>query len=127
MEKMIVSHLNKCKWQQRKEHGNFRWKYLADSTQIKSHGLSCGILVLPPGEELELHHHYPQEIYVIREGEGVILRHDQEPENVIKDSFVYIPKDHPHGLRNTGNKNLELLWVFPTDCWEEVEYIFEKK
>ena len=26
---------------------------------------------------------------------------------------------------NTGNKNLKVLWTFPTDCWEEVEYIFK--
>ena len=45
---------------------------------------------------------------------------------IYKDSFVYIPKNVEHGLKNTGEKDLELLWIFPTDCWEEVEYIFEK-
>ena len=75
---MIVSHIDECKWEHRKEHGNFRWKYLADSTQFNSHGLSCGILVLPPGEELKLHHHVPQEIYLIRKGEGHLLKYDSE-------------------------------------------------
>ena len=82
MEKVIVSHIDECKWEQRKEHGNFRWKYLADSTQFNSHGLSCGVLVLPYGEELKLHHHVPQEIYLIRKGEGHFLKYDSEPERV---------------------------------------------
>ena len=43
----------------------------------------------------------------------------------IKDSFVYIPKNVDHGLKNTGEEDLEILWIFPTDCWEKVEY-FQK-
>ena len=98
---------------------------MADSTQMKSHGLSCGVLVLPPGEELPLHYHSPQEIYIIRKGEGLLLS-SLGTEKICKDSFAYIPKNSEHGLRNTGKEDLELLWIFPTDCWEEVEYIFEK-
>ena len=82
--------------------------------------------MIPYGEDLELHHHVPQEIYLIRKGEGQLLRHDGEPALVRKDSFVYIPKNCPHGLRNIGNEDLEILWIFPTDCWEEVNYIFEE-
>ena len=126
LEKMIISHIDECKWEQREEHGNFRWKYLADSTKFNSHGLSCGVLVLPYGEELELHHHVPQEIYLIRKGEGLLLRQEGEPQYIREDSFVYIPKNCLHGLRNIGKEDLEILWIFPTDCWEEVEYIFAK-
>ena len=99
---------------------------MADSTQIKSHGLSCGVLVLPPGESLPLHYHSPQEIYIIRQGEGILLS-SLSSKKVYKDSFVYIPKNVDHGLKNTGEEDLEILWIFPTDCWEEVEYIFQKK
>ena len=96
---------------------------MADSTQMNSHGLSCGILVLPPGEELRLHYHSPQEIYIIRKGEGILLS-SSNTKKVYTDSFVYIPKNFEHGLKNTGEEDLEILWIFPTDCWEEVEYIF---
>ena len=124
-EKIVVSHLRNQAWNYNKDQGNFRWKYMVDSTLMKSHGLSCGVLILPPGEELQLHHHSPQEIYIIRRGEG-LLRSSLNKKRVFKDSFVYIPKNFEHGLKNTGRGELELLWIFPTDCWEEVEYIFEK-
>ena len=123
-EKIVVSHLSNQAWQENKNQGKFRWKYMTDSTIIQSHGLSCGVLVLPPGEELPLHHHSPQEVYIIRQGEGLLLS-SSNSKNVYKDSFVYIPKNFYHGLRNTGKDDLELLWIFPTDCWQEVEYIFQ--
>ncbi len=125
-EKIVVSHLKDQAWNEDKEQGNLRWKYIADSTQLISHGLSCGLLVLPPGEELPLHHHSPQEVYIIRQGEGLLLS-SLNAQKVYKDSFVYIPKNFEHGLKNTGKEDLELLWIFPTDCWEEVEYVFEKQ
>ena len=83
-------------------------------------------IVLPPGEELPLNCHSPQEIYIIRRGEGLLLS-PLNTRKVCKDSFVYIPKNVDHGLKNTGEEDLEILWIFPTDCWEEVEYIFQKK
>ena len=124
-EKIVVSHLEDQIWSQNKNQGKFRWKYMVDSTLMKSHGLSCGVLVLPPGEELPLHFHSPQEIYIIRQGEGLLLS-SLNTKKVCKDSFVYIPKNFEHGLKNTGKQDLELLWIFPTDSWEEVKYVFEK-
>ncbi len=123
-EEIVVSHLSNQAWQENKDQGNLRWKYITDSTIMKSHGISCGVLVLRPGEELPLHHHSPQEVYIIRQGEGLLLS-SSNSKKVYKNSFVYIPKNFDHGLRNTGNDDLELLWIFPTDCWEEVEYIFQ--
>ncbi len=124
-EKVVVSHLKDQTWNEDKDQGKLRWKYIADSTQITSHGLSCGVLVLPPGEELPLHHHSPQEVYIIRKGEGLLLS-SASSKKVYEDSFVYIPKNFDHGLKNTGKEDLEILWIFPTDNWEEVEYVFKK-
>ena len=91
-EKIVVSHLRDQPWNENKDQGKFRWKYMADSTQMKSHGLSCGVLVLPPGEELPLHYHSPQEIYIIRRGEGLLIS-SLNTTKVCKDSFVYIPQN----------------------------------
>lgn len=124
-KKIFVSHLRNHDWNENRDQGKFRWKHMVDSKQTISHGLSCGLLVLPPGEELPLHHHSPQEIYIIRKGEGLLLS-SSESKMVYKDSFLYIPQNLDHGLRNTGKEDLELFWIFPTDCWEEVEYVFEK-
>ena len=125
-EKIVVSHLKDQVWNENKMQGKLRWKYIADSTQMKSRGLSCGVLVLPLGEELSLHYHSPQEIYIIRRGEGLLLS-SLNTRKVCKDSYVYIPQNFEHGLKNTGEEDLELLWIFPTDCWEEVEYVFKKQ
>ena len=125
-EKIVVSHIEDQTWNQNKNKGKFRWKYMVDSTEVKSHGISCGVLVLPPGEELPLHFHSPQEIYIIRRGEGLLLS-SLNTRKVCEDSFVYIPQNCEHGLKNTGKEDLELLWIFPTDCWEEVEYVFKKQ
>ena len=125
-EKIVVSHLKDQPWNEDKDQGKLRWKYIADSTQLMIHGLSCGVLVLPPGEELLLHHHSPQEVYIIRRGKGLLLS-SLSSKKVYEDSFVYIPKNVNHGLKNTGEEDLEILWIFPTDCWEEVEYIFQKQ
>jgi oxalate decarboxylase/phosphoglucose isomerase-like protein (cupin superfamily) len=38
---------------------------------------------------------------------------------------VYLPPDHVHGIRNIGAETLSLMWVFPTDSWGEVEYLFQ--
>ena len=125
-EKIVISHLRDQVWNENKDKGKFRWKYMTDSTQMKSHGLSCGVLVLPPGEALPLHYHSPQEIYIIRQGEGLLLS-STKTRKVCKDSFVYIPPNFEHGLKNTGNEDLELIWIFPTDCWQEVQYVFKKQ
>ena len=72
-----------------------------------------------------LHHHSPQEAYTIRQGEGVLLSSFCS-KKIYKDRFVYIPKNVDHRLKNNGEEELELLWIFPTEYWEEVEYTFEK-
>ena len=40
-------------------------------------------------------------------------------------SIIYIPENHVHGIENIGTTPLTLMWVFPTDTWGEVEYLFE--
>ena len=123
MEKIVTRHASDCNWNQREDRGDLRWKFLVDATEMDSHGLSAGIIEVPVGSELSLHHHQPQEIYVIRAGEGLLLQAGGETQAVHKDSVVYIPQNEKHGLKNTGDVALEVLWIFPTDCWQEIEYI----
>ena len=125
MEKLVTTHVDDCEWRQRPDRGDLRWKFLVDSTEMDSHGLSAGVIEVPVGGELGLHHHHPQEIYIIRAGQGLLLKAGGAIEELRKDSVVYIPQNEKHGLRNTGDAALEVLWIFPTDCWEEIEYIRE--
>lgn len=123
-EEVVIRKVSTSEWNQSPKLPALRWKYLVDTTQTNSHGLSTGLLEIAPGGELPLHHHSPQEIYIIRKGKGLLLKKDGETQNIGPDDVIYIPKGEQHGLRNTGNTPLEFLWVFPTNCWEEVEYIY---
>ena len=125
MEKIVTRSLSECVWHEPPNRGGLRYTFLVDSTEMASHGLSVGIIQVPVGEDLTLHHHAPQEIYVVRSGKGVLLKADGASEPVRADSVVYIPQNEKHGLRNTGSVPLEVLWIFPTDCWKEIEYIRE--
>jgi len=69
------------------------------------------IFVLPQGEELTLHSHSPQEIYITLQVEGLLLS-SVNTKIVCKDRFVYISKNLEHGIKNwcEGFRNIK----FPT-------------
>ncbi|MEE2775098.1 MAG: cupin domain-containing protein [Pseudomonadota bacterium] len=125
MKTISVEQIGDCKWHESAQFPNIRWKYLVDSTKMRSHGVSCGIIEISIGAELTLHHHEPQEIYVIRAGEALLLQATEEPKKLLKDSVIYIPESCSHGVRNIGQTSLELLWIFPTNSWEEIDYMFK--
>lgn len=125
MEKIVTRHAGDGDWNRRDGAPDLRWKFLVDATEMDSHGLSTGIIEVAVGGELSLHHHQPQEIYIIRAGEGLLLQAGGKTKRLHKDSVVYIPQNEKHGLKNTGDVALEVLWIFPTDCWREIEYIRE--
>lgn len=65
-----------------------------------------------PGGEIPLHHHwYEQEMYVL-EGQGTIG--DGLSERALAPGdVIYVPPDHPHQMRNTGNGTLRFICVIP--------------
>ncbi|MDP6689489.1 MAG: cupin domain-containing protein [Alphaproteobacteria bacterium] len=120
-----VHHVDEVAWETRPGRTDgVRWKLLVDGDRTPSHGISMGILQFPPGTELAPHHHTPQEIYWVREGEGELLIGGRK-QRVVPGSIIYIPENHVHGIANIGATPLTLMWVFPTDTWAEVEYLFE--
>jgi len=123
MEKTVIVKESECDWNFDSAFPGLHYKLLIDSTKIKNHGLSLGSIELVPGGELPLHHHSPQEIYIIRKGKGLLLS-NTETREVYPDTSIYIPKNEKHGLRNIGDESLLIYWIFPTDCWEEVKYLY---
>jgi oxalate decarboxylase/phosphoglucose isomerase-like protein (cupin superfamily) len=83
-------------------------------------------LNIPVGEHLPLHSHAPQEIYFVLQGQGLLLLKNEETRPIEQNNAVYIPENALHGVRNTGDVDLKLLWVFPTDSWDDVAYDFNK-
>ena len=123
MEKTVIIKESECNWEFDKEFPGLHYQLLIDSTKIENHGLSLGVVELEPGAELPLHHHSPQEIYIIRTGKGLLLS-KADTREVFPETSIYIPKNEKHGLRNIGQVALSLYWIFPTDCWADVEYLY---
>jgi mannose-6-phosphate isomerase-like protein (cupin superfamily) len=131
LENFFVNNLHEAHWDrhatEKIETGanpDLRWCYLVDSTKHASHGLSVGCLVIPVDGELPPHTHAPQEVYFIKSGSGLLLMPDKKTKSVSENDFVYIPNKEMHGLKNTGDKPLEVVWIFPTDCWKEIKYTY---
>jgi quercetin dioxygenase-like cupin family protein len=91
----------------------------ADRTPTRS--LSMGDFEVPPGAQLDLHHHHPQEVYYVTDGEAEVYL-DGRWQPLRKGDVVYFPGDAVHGARNLGTVTCRIVWIFPTDTYEEIEY-----
>ncbi|MFV1978104.1 MAG: cupin domain-containing protein [Myxococcota bacterium] len=98
-----------------------RWRTLVSGDRTPTRAISMGTLELPPGSSLDAHHHEPPEVYFLTQGTGTLLL-DAEERPVGAGDVVYIPGSCVHGLKNTGDSLLKLVWIFPTDTWPEIEY-----
>jgi oxalate decarboxylase/phosphoglucose isomerase-like protein (cupin superfamily) len=105
---------------------NSQWKHLVDRKICESKGISVGYGKIPKGEDLPLHNHEPQEIYFIVEGSGFLLMDNKIAKAITKGDIVYIPENEFHGVRNSGNCDLEFLFIFTTDTWENIKYNFRR-
>ena len=85
--------------------------------------LSAGIAELAPGDQLDLHHHQPAEMYFVLEGRGCCTVADEDHE-LNPGTAPFIPSNAPHVTRNTGSLPLRVLFVFPTNSFEDVDYVF---
>ena len=110
-------------WSTTEKYPGVRWKFLIDADFTKSSGLSLGFAEIAPGGDLILHYHSPAEIYVITDGKGV-LKKSNELKEIKKGDVVYIAKNEKHGLKNNGKETLKFYWIFPTDRFSEVEYLY---
>jgi quercetin dioxygenase-like cupin family protein len=110
-------------WKSTEKYPGVRWKFLIDKDLTGSSGLSLGLAEIAPGGNLILHYHSPTEIYVVINGKG-ILNKSGELEEIKKGDVVYIEGNAKHALKNTGNETLEFYWIFPTDRFADVEYLY---
>ena len=110
-------------WSTTEKYPGVRWKFLIDADFTESSELSLGFAEIAPGGDLILHYHSPAEIYVVTNGVGT-LNKSGKLEEVKKGDVVYISKNAKHALKNTGKKTLEFYWIFPTDRFSEVEYLY---
>jgi quercetin dioxygenase-like cupin family protein len=86
-----------------------------------SSGLSMGVFEMPPGALLEPHSHHPREVYYVVDGEAEVYA-DDEWRSLRKGDVVYFPGDAVHGARNRGDVTCRIVWAFPADSYDEIEY-----
>lgn len=102
-----------------------RWKLLIGGERTPSKGLTVGIAEIPPGISLLLHHHAPEEVYYVLEGEG-----RTEIAGVVTlvgpGTALFIPPNATHRTVNTGTIPLRFVWIFPTDTFQEIEYHYDE-
>ena len=110
-------------WSTTEKYPGVRWKFLIDADFTKSSGLSLGFAEIAPGGDLILHYHSPAEIYVVTDGKG-LLNKSGEQEEIKKGDVVFIGKNEKHALKNNGKETLKFYWIFPTDSFSEVEYLY---
>ena len=110
-------------WSSTDKYPGVRWKFLIDADFMESSGLSLGFAEIAPGGELTLHYHSPNEIYVITNGTGILNKSGEE-EEIKKGDVVFIGKNEKHALKNQGKETLKFYWIFPTDRFSDVEYLY---
>ena len=110
-------------WSSTEKYPGVRWKFLIDADFTESSGLSLGFAEIAPGGDLVLHYHASSEIYVVTDGTGV-LNKSGKLEEINKGDVVYIGKNEKHALKNEGKKTLKFYWIFPTDRFSEVKYLY---
>jgi mannose-6-phosphate isomerase-like protein (cupin superfamily) len=121
----LIVQMEDADWNSVEEMPGLRYKFLIDANHTDSRGLSLGALEVATGAVLPPHHHAPQEIYLFYSGVGEVILGD-DVHAVKPGTAVFIPEHCGHGLINKSTEPLAFYWIFPTDSWEEIEYIFDK-
>ena len=111
-------------WEMADLHPGLRWQFSVNAGATHSNGLSCGYLQVDPDAELPLHYHKEQEIYIITQGNAELLTGVASSRAVTAGDTIYIPENSWHGIKNLSHSMVEFIWIFPTDTWQEVCYVF---
>jgi len=85
-------------------------RLLGDSAKVK--GLRSGLVTLPPGEEVGEHKtEKKEEVIIILKGSATICHHKNKSVRVAQHTFVYIPPETLHNVKNCGKKYLQYVYV----------------
>ena len=103
--------------------GRLSFRTLFSRGLTSTEGMTCGVTELKPGDWLGLHRHAPAEIYYVFAGAGIVSLEGREF-RVRAGSAVFIPGMAEHGIRQTGSETLRLVYAFPVDMFDSVEYMF---
>ncbi|ALV63542.1 hypothetical protein ADU37_CDS18430 [Thermococcus sp. 2319x1] len=77
---------------------------------LKRENAKVMLVTLNPGEALERHTASADAFIYVIKGKALV-EVGEEGEEVRKDTLVFLPKDIPHAVRNSGNLPLKFLVV----------------
>jgi mannose-6-phosphate isomerase-like protein (cupin superfamily) len=103
--------------------GSMSWFNLFDSTISPTKGMTVGIAEVPPGGSGTAHWHSQAEVYYILLGHGH-MDIDDISYPVQQDDAIYVPGNAKHNIFNKSDAVLKILYIFPTDSLNEIEYQF---
>ena len=105
--------------------GRIVWRTLLSGDRTPSSQMTLGVTEIAPGQPdpFNPHRHAQAEIYYAPSGEGLVVI-DGVEHPLRAGSSAFIPGDVWHGARNTGAVTLRLLYVFATDAFSDVHYVF---
>ena len=69
-----------------------------------------------------MHHHVPDEIYVVTQG-SANLKKSGKLEEIKKGDVVYIQGNAQQALKKDGKETFGFYWIFLTDKFKDIEYI----
>jgi len=85
-------------------------RLLGDSSKTK--GLRSGLVTLKPQEEIGAHKtENKEEVIIILEGSALIYYGKNKKIRASQNTFVYIPPETTHNVKNSGSKTLRYLYV----------------
>lgn len=105
-------------------HGSVTWRTLVGGSGLPSSGIVSGIAAFGAGGTLKPHRHDAPEFYFGLEGEGVVTIEGTE-HRIAPGVAVYLPGGAEHATV-AGPDGLRMLYAFPVDRFEEVEYRFSE-
>lgn len=79
--------------------------------EIKGDRISQGYVVIYKNGGIPEHTHENIETYTILKGKGVMTV-DGEQQEVKEGDYVFIPSGASHGLENTGDEELHMMFVY---------------
>ncbi len=96
------------------------WRIMIDPRNTSSRMLSMGNQDIPVGGGIPRHiHEREEEILFFHEGEAE-LEVDGEAYHVTSGMSAFLPVGVEHGLKNTGDAPLKLVWIFSPPGYEEI-------
>ncbi len=81
---------------------------LASPLTCDSEHLTTTLVEVGPGGEQRIHSHYPEQVYYILSGGGM-MKVGEDRLRVEAGTCVYIPPSVPHGIKNDGREVLVYL------------------